>query len=188
MRKNNKFSKGEKCGTDSLDRFREFWTQAWLDRRERLLRYTSILTNGNRADAEDRLQDIYVRALKYAPDPSDKKPMPYLKGMIRRNWIDTQPRPTVSLDEVFEKDPTNPALLVDDDIVKILERQEHLDILSGLVSSPKLKLTLELYAEGYEWEEIATILGERVRTTRFRWYKFCARVRKHFERLGITLH
>jgi DNA-directed RNA polymerase specialized sigma24 family protein len=188
MRKNDKLSNGEESGVESRNRFRESWTAIWLDLYQQILAYARTLTNGDLHYAENLVQEVYLRVFKYAPNPSGKNPLLYMKGMIRNAWIDSRQRPSVSLDELFEKDPQNPVLCIDDDILKVLETREYFEIIGELVSSPELRLTLELFAEGHDWETIATTLGESVRTTRFRWYTFCEKVRKNFEGLGITLH
>jgi len=187
MRKKNKLSTSEKYCTESVNSFREFWTLRWIELYQQILNYARTLTNGDLHLAENLVQEVGLRVFRYAPNPSGKNPLLYMKRMIRNAWIDSRQPPNVSLDELFEKDPGNSVLFVDDEILKVLEKGQCIEVIGEHVSSPELKLMLELFAEGYDWETIATILGENVRTTRFRWYKFCKQVRREFERLGITL-
>lgn len=159
-----------------------FWRRCIAEKYLMILAYARVLVNGDISRAEDLAQTVAVRVLTYLPDHREIRNLTYFLRRITKNaWISSR-RPTeVGLDDLIESDLDNPALIVPPDILKKLEDEEFLKPKPG-PSSDKLRLTLELLGQGYAFEEIATILGEKPNQTKYRYYKYLQLLRERFAR------
>lgn len=163
-----------------------FWEKAFSENFATLCsRASRRLTNGNPVDAEDAVSEAFVRVMRYTPNPDAiKSVVPYLWTIVKRVWTAQQVRlsttRTVRLEDLDADEIERiPAVRVEPDIQMVLEKEDFLLELRMTLGPLSLdeKALLDLFLEGLSLDEIATTLGEDVKRTRFRWYKFIARQR-----------
>lgn len=166
-----------------------YWAKAYSENFATLCaRAAKRLTHGNSLEAEDAVSEAFVRAMRYAQHPeSIRNVLPYLWTVVKNVWTAQQGRlsttRTDSLEDLdIEELESLPAFQVEPEILAILQKEDFLlglQMRLGPISLEEQEM-IELRLEGYSLEEIAEQLGEDVRRTQFRWYKFTARQRHRF--------
>ena len=159
-----------------------FWRRCIAEKYLMILNYARVLVNGDLSKAEDLAQIVAVRVLTYLPDHREIRNLTHFLRRITKNaWISSRKPTEVGLEDLTESDPDNPALIVPPDILKKLENEEFLKPKPG-PSTDKLRVTLELMGQGYTFEEIAAILGEKPNQTKYRYYKYLQMLRERLAR------
>jgi RNA polymerase sigma-70 factor (ECF subfamily) len=154
----------------------------------------SMRLTGNQADAEDLLQESYVRAFRFFHRYDREMPFSgWLYRIITNVHIDTVRRkkrlPTVSLDapvgegeRAWEFEANDPAT---DHTVMASTLEEPLQIALEEMN-PSFRLAVVLAdVEGLAYEEIAEIMKTSIGTVRSRVHRGRKQLRKNLERLGI---
>jgi len=173
-------------GADVLSVNPAFWEKAYSDNFAPLCsRARRQLTNGDPAEAEDAVSEAFMRAMRYAHNPETiQNPLSYLWTVVKRVWAaqnaHSSRTKTDSLDALdTETLESLSSIQVEPEVQAILEREalrDELRLKLGPLTLEEQSL-LNLYLEDYSWTEIASMLGEDEKLTRFRWYKFIARQR-----------
>jgi RNA polymerase sigma factor (sigma-70 family) len=163
-----------------------FWEKTYIENFATLCsRASRRLTNGNPVEAEDAVSEAFARVMRYAPNPDAiKSVVPYLWTVVKRVWTAQQVRLSTTRTEHLEDLDAEeieriPAVRVEPDIQMVLEKeafQLELRMTLGPMSLEE-KALVDLFLKGFSLDEIASTLGEDVKRTRFRWYKFIARQR-----------
>jgi RNA polymerase sigma factor (sigma-70 family) len=168
----------EKGANNSRNQHRAFWGKVCQEVMHLLIAHALRLTNGRRWEAEDLAQGTVCRILQYPKDPNEiKSPLGFLLTIMRRLWITKwhkeKTASTESLDELLSTEAeqrSRPSVepAVEPEVLQILENNELRAKLSANQGplTPREKLLLKLYLEGYTCAEIADKLHEDVRLVR----------------------
>ncbi len=167
-----------------------YWVEACEEFMQRLIAYALTLANGRSYDADDLVQETVCRALTYSENPENiKNTLGYLLRMMRNIWITkwrTENKAnTESLDELQSKKALKNHPTVEPDVFRILENQEFtlkLETLPGPLTTREKEL-LGLYLKGHTCKEIADILNEDVRLTRYDLNAVKSKVRQRIKKL-----
>lgn len=153
-----------------------FWERFCIDSYLAIVNYARTLVNGDLSAAEDLAQMTIYRVLKYAPNPEGiKNRLAYVLTITKRIWIDSRKPKEVSIDELLESDPNNPALVGKSDLAAIFERNEDFERQIGPLT-PESNTILLMRLRGFTWQEIADALGESISKTKFRWSAVLQRI------------
>jgi DNA-directed RNA polymerase specialized sigma24 family protein len=153
------------------------WEELYLNVYPLLLPSARRLTNGNRENAEDLLQNTFFRAFKTNPNPETiELPERYFRVTLCHTWSKKNRPIEVDLDQV---DPNHPNLIKQPEIQHILESKEVLKdlFIKGGPLTRAEKQLLKAYLCEFTFEEIAQASGEDVCRTKARWYKLLAKLR-----------
>ena len=151
-----------------------YWANACQESMQRLHTYAMRLANGRSYDAEDLVQETICRALTYSKEPeSIRNPLGYLLRMLRSIWITKWHKENTanmkSLDELQSESGLKNYPAVEPDVFRILENEEFalkLKAIPGPLTAREKEL-LKLYLEAYSCKEMAELLNEDVRVTRY---------------------
>jgi DNA-directed RNA polymerase specialized sigma24 family protein len=152
-------------------RYRVFWEKFCTERYPRILEMARYVT-GNEDHAHDIAQTVVERLLRYLPQPANVEG--YVYTMAQNAWKDSlravnslnQPKPEGN-------EPSQPSSL-EPRLRDVLRSEENLKVLALTkdAKDPKVRITQALRAQGFTFPQIANQLGEKVRQTRYRWYKY----------------
>lgn len=172
-------SNGRKCnykkklGRRKQQRNRRFWERITSGRYEKILEIARGLTK-NLSDAHDLAQTVVLRLLKYCPKPVRITNFnAYIFTTTKNAWIDSQCQKEISLAEL-EKTGSIQIVVVDPNLGQVLESIDNFKLLGANreLKDTKLLRTIILSRAGYKLPDIAKILNEPVRSTRYRWYRY----------------
>ena len=184
---------GNNATADRHNDYSLYWTNVYNALRPRLLAYALVLANGKLSDAEDLLQEAFLRVFKYLTNPEKiRSPFAYLKTIMQHVWVTKWRRErtdiTESWDELLSKDATQePAM--EPDVERILLNDE----LRNLMSDWKGPLTTEeeellrLHLEGYNCKEIAEKLDQDVELIQVKLNALVMKVRSRIIRRLLEL-
>lgn len=173
------------CESDVLSND-QYWAQVYTDNFATLSSKASRqLTKGNSFDAEDAVNEAFTRVMRYVQDPETiQNSFAYLWTAVRRVWSAQQARLNTSrtdrLEDMSEESLESlAALRVEPEVLGELAKEaslRELRVKLGPLSLQEATL-VSRWLEGYSFQEIAAELGEDVKRTRFRWYRFINRQR-----------
>jgi DNA-directed RNA polymerase specialized sigma24 family protein len=159
-------------------RYRVFWEKFCTERYPTILEKARYLTAGNEDHARDIAQTVVERLLRYLPQPLNVEG--YVYTMAQNAWKDSlravnklnQPNPEGN-------EPSQPSKLAPQ-LRDLLRSEENLKVLELTKDpkNPKVRITQKLLAQGFTFPQIADRLGEKVRQTRYRWYKYQAMLKR----------
>ena len=174
-------------GANAISTNEAFWEKAYSENFAALCsRASRLLTSGNVAEAEDTVSEAFLRGIRYAQKPEEiRNVVSYLWTTVKRVWSAQQVRLSTARTEhledmAAEEIESMAAVQVVPEIQTFLQDEAALiafRLKLGPLSMAESTL-VELRRQGYKFEEIAKLLGENVKLTRFRWQKFIARQRK----------
>jgi DNA-directed RNA polymerase specialized sigma24 family protein len=153
------------------------WEELYFDVYPLLLPSARRLSNGNRENAEDLLQNTFFRAFKTNPNPETiELPERYFRVTLWHTWTKKKGPIEVDLDQV---EPNHPDLIKQPEIQHLLESEEMLQdlFIKGGPLTRAEKQLLKAYLCEFTFEEIAQALGEDVCRTKFRWSKLVSKLR-----------
>lgn len=159
-------------------RYRVFWEKYCTERYPTILERARYVTAGNEDHARDIAQTVVERLLRYLPEPAGIENIEgYVYRTAQNAWKDSlravndlnQPNPE-------GKEPSQPITL-EPRLLDVLRSEEKLAALA-LTKDPKVRMIQKLRAEGFTFPQIAGQLGEPVRQTRYRWYKYQATLKR----------
>jgi RNA polymerase sigma factor (sigma-70 family) len=164
-----------------------FWQKAYENNFTPLCSKASCrLTKGNKAEAEDVVSEAFLRAIRYVKNPEAIKNLfGYLWTTARRVYLAKLDKEhtaqTQSLDDM-EGDTLHPS--VEPEVMRILENKELEEKIRAKHGplTPREKLLLEWYLEGYTCNEMAERLGEDKRLVRADLNALKAKVRYRLHR------
>lgn len=147
-----------------------FWMQTIEDSNKPLMSYARRLANGRIYDAEDLVQETACRALIYSRNPGEiRNPRSYLLRMMRNIWIDKWAKEnTANVESLEDLLSTGRHPIVEPVVQRLLESEELRAKMAAKQGplTPREKLLMQLYLNGYKCKEIADKLHEDVRVTR----------------------
>jgi RNA polymerase sigma factor (sigma-70 family) len=163
-----------------------FWEETYGRHFQKLCsRACKKLTRGRMAEAEDIVSETFMKIMLTKENANDiSHPLQYLWTAIQRAWFSQQARREVAntepLEDITMKTLEKQASVkLEPKVLEKLEREESLNELMYNFGPMSLKertmVTMNL--EGYSFGEIATALGEDLKTTRLRWRNLIARQR-----------
>ena len=167
-----------------LDANVSFWEHAYTQNFASLCaRARRKLTHGNSFEAEDAVSDAFLKVMSRDPE-GIQSPISYWWTTVKRVWFDQQTRANVSrTDYIEDLSPENvenlAAVRIQPEVVNTLEGEASwraFRLRLGPLSLNEQRL-VKGRLEGLSFEEIAREMGEDVKLTRFRWYRFRARQR-----------
>jgi DNA-directed RNA polymerase specialized sigma24 family protein len=155
-------------------RHRRFWKRVVANRYERILEIARRFTR-DVSDAQDLAQTVILRLLQYAPKPVRIINIDaYIFTSTKHAFLDSQCRPEVEINfsdlrkedipETGVLDPNINRFLATCDIKALEQKVES--------NAAQLLQTKILIGAGFKLPQIAILLNEPVRTTRYRWYKY----------------
>jgi len=161
-----------KLGRRKLRRNRRFWERVTTCRNEKILEIARRFTNIN--EARDLAQTVIFRLLKYCPKPVRIINLDaYIFASTKNAWLDSQrPKKEISFSELKKTDL--PKIAVSDpNLTKFLETCD----IKALVkksepNNTKLLQTKIWIQAGFSLPDIARMLNEPIRRTRYRWYRY----------------
>jgi len=166
-------SKHRKVGARKQRRNRRYWRRVTARRYEKIFEIARCFTK-NISDAQDLAQTVILRLLKYCPKPVRIINLDaYIYVSTKHAWLDLQlPHREISFSElkkadlpqVAALDPKLSRFLATCDVKKLMERNK--------VNDAKLLQTKIWIEAGFSLPDIAFMLDEPVRRTRYRWYKY----------------
>lgn len=176
--------KNEDERNNNREKYGPFWEAIFLNSRRSLTGQAMRLTDGESFEAEDLVQDTFVRIFYYSPDPGRiANPEGYLKRTLRNLWNDKlRTFLEMKIQSIDEED--NEALLnqlppVQPEVMKLLDNelfQERLRIAqNGL--KPQEKTIFKLFLKGYKCNEIAAKINEDVYKVKFMLNAVRAKIR-----------
>ena len=170
-----------KDGGSRRQQFRPYWDKVCVDLYPLIFSCALRLTNFDLDRARDLAQAVVLRLLRLCPDPGTvRNQNGFLRQTTRNLWIDSRQRPEINIDDFRESDPGNPLFKIDPEVLSILKKEEFFDLLprkAGAVSDADWHL-LDLFLKGHTLPEIATMMGWTMGSTRLRWLKVTAAMRK----------
>lgn len=173
MRREQKRRRKTKSARKQL-RHRRFWKRVVANRHERILEIARRFTR-NISDAQDLAQTVILRLLTYCPRPVRVINLDaYIAVSVKHAFLDSQRRPQkeINFSELKKQDLKQTAVL-DPNITRILETRDIKALTRKVeMNDAKLLLTMIWIASGLKLPEIAKLLNEPVRRTRYRWYKY----------------
>lgn len=170
---------------DGHDQYSDELGAAYEEHKPRLRRRALRLANGNAQEADDLLQDTFLRALSYPNEPGVIiNLLAYLLRVMHNSWRDkfkkAQKVRMESLDaiqsdparqgELPRVEPELPRLAKNEDLLKVLR-----PTLGPLTAAEKFLLTS--FLEENTLEQIAVLVGEDPRLTKVRWNALMAKLR-----------
>ena len=166
-------SKRRKLGSRKRRRNRRYWRRVIARQYEKIFEIARCFTK-NISDAQDLAQTVILRLLKYSPKPVRIINLDaYIYVSTKHAWLDLQrPRREISFSDLKKADLPKVAAL-DPNLSKFLETCD-IKALMGRkeVNDAKLLQTKILIEAGFSLPDIALMLDEPVRRTRYRWYKY----------------
>lgn len=172
MRRELKKKRTRKLGRRKLRRNRTFWERVTTCRYERILKIAGRFTNIN--EAEDLAQSVIFRLLKYCPKPIRIINLDaYIFASTKNAWLDSQrQKKEINFSELKKRDLPKIAVL-DPNLTNFLETCD----IKALVkksepNNTKLLQTKIWIQAGFTLPDIAIMLNEPVRRTRYRWYRY----------------
>jgi DNA-directed RNA polymerase specialized sigma24 family protein len=174
MSKSTDGKRKNKIGNRKRRRYRRFWQRVTEEKFAKILELARHFAK-DQSDAFDLAQTVVLRLLKYCPSPVSISNLDgYMFETTKNAWIDSaRPTPDVSLTELEEKNSPQLAVL-DPRLLQVLDRRDNIKLLEPKpeLKDPKLSLTIVYIGNGYNLPQIAEILNENVRKTRYRWYRY----------------
>lgn len=163
-------------------RYRSFWDRVCTEKYPTILNMARYLTGGNEDRARDLAQTVVWRLLHYCPPPATVLNVPaYLFRTTRNAWKDSlQAVNELSLTELEKNSSVPQPVSLEARILNELDRERSLRAfeLGEESETEKFFRTVELRAQGFTFPEIAGLLQENVRNTRYRWYRHHANLRR----------
>lgn len=171
-------------------RDRRFWKRVVANRYEKILEIARRFTR-NISDAQDLAQTVILRLLQYAPKPARIINIDaYIFTSTKHAFLDSQrhsQREVVfsdlkkdDLPETGVLDPNINTFLATCDIKALEQKAES--------NEAKLLQTKILIGARFKLPEIAILLNEPVRRTRFRWYKYRSAMRRCAAEVAATTY
>jgi RNA polymerase sigma factor (sigma-70 family) len=159
---------------------REHWARLSVDLYPRLLVMARALTT-NDLNPEDLVQETILRCLKYAPDLNKiKEPLRYFRQAMRNVWIDSiRSENGHRSDPLISELPDTAHPVVEPNVLRLLENEElmkSLKVKQGPLTDEERHL-LTLRIQGLTTDEIAKVLNEDIRVTRYRCNALMAKLR-----------
>ena len=157
---------------------RLYWFKELKKYYEALYRYCLRLTNGDESRADDLVQQVAMRLMRYPPAPTSVKNIPFYLFRIAKNcWIDSQPTVMeVGLDQAFEiiAEHSGRELQANLELVQILER-----VLEKMeIRFPGFTQVYRMWLNGATFGEINEACCRNRGYAEVRWYCFLNEVRK----------
>jgi RNA polymerase sigma factor (sigma-70 family) len=168
--------------SEAYERNAAFWAQAYENHFKRLCALARrLLTDGNPAEAEDVVSEAFLRAMRYVKNPEAIANLfGYLWVTVKRVLIVKRRKENfANIDSLENLLSTGREPIVDPQVLRIMENKEFEDAMAvgrGPLTSRERRL-LDLHLEGYNCDEIASILGEDVRLVRYDLNAVRAKVR-----------
>ena len=154
-------------------RNRRFWERIIVEKYNEILAIARSFTN-DISTAYDLAQTVILRLLKYSPAPASIASFDaYIFTSTRNAWIDSQgPRREISI-TAFEQ-TSSPEIAVTDSNLNNVNAKRDLELVTERlhVTDRKLLTTITLLRAGEKLPDIADTLGESVRTTKYRYYRW----------------
>jgi DNA-directed RNA polymerase specialized sigma24 family protein len=155
-----------------------FWQGITIEKYEKICEITRLFTK-DRSGAHDLAHTVILRLFKYCPVPARIVNFDAFIFAIARNaWIDSQKQQKVISLTELENTSTSEIPVFDSNLANVLARYD-LKLITAKMQryDPKLVQTLILILSGEKLPEIAKRLGEPVRTTRFRYYRWRGQIK-----------
>src|SRR5829696_8436759 len=159
------------------------WEHLYSEHHQKLYARACVYTRGNGDDANELVQDTFVRALNSPLSPGQlQTPLAYLTLVMRRVFVDQYRRAKHMKTDSYDN-PLNvqlqKELIVEPEVQRDLENKELLKavLLKGARLSATEKKLYELMTEGKDFDEIALICHQDARITRIEWNALRAKLR-----------
>lgn len=166
-------SKRRKVGARKQRRNRRYWRRVTARKYEKIFEIARCFTK-NISDAQDLAQTVILRLLKYCPKPVRIINLDaYIYVSAKHAWLDLQrPQREISFSDLKKADLPKVAAL-DPQLTRILETCDIKALMGRTeISDAKLLQTKIWIEAGFSLPDIALMLDEPVRRTRYRWYKY----------------
>lgn len=166
--------KNEDERNNNREKYGLTWEAIFLNSKRSLKSQAMRLTNGESFEAEDLVQDTFLRIFYYSPDPNRiKNPEGYLKRTLKNLWNDKL-REFLEMKMQSIDEENNEALLnqlpsVQPEVIKLLENEVFLERLriAQIGLKPLEKNIFKLFLKGYKCDEIAVRVKENKYKVKF---------------------
>ncbi len=189
MRREQQRKRKRKVGRRKQRRNRRFWKRVVANRYARIFEIARRFTKSV-SDAHDLAQTVILRLLKYSPKPVRIVNLDaYIFVSTKHAFLDSQRRPhrEISFSDLKKKDLQQTAAL-DPNISRFLETCDLRKLeRKAEANEAKLRYTKIWIGAGLKLPQIATLLNEPVRRTRYRWYQYRKNQQKALRDLSLKI-
>ena len=178
MRREQTSKRNKKPGRKKQRRNRRFWRHATASRYERIVEIARRFTK-DLNDARDLAHAVIFRLLKYCPKPIRIINLDaYIYVSVRNEFLDSQRRQKEIDFSTLEEISAPETAVLDQNITRFLATCDLEALMQKTgTNDPNLLRTMILIGAGYDIPQIAQLLNEPVRRTRYRWYRYRGRLR-----------
>lgn len=170
--------------------YRSRWSQAYEQNCQRLASYARHLAKGNLADADDLVQETFIRVLDHECNPSRIENLfGYMLRVMQNAWTNKRAKECrvsmESLDDLSTRSALKKEPAINPDVLQVLENQDFqrdFNIRKGKLTIRETEI-LELYLAGYKCHEIADKLNEDKRVISVRLNAVKSKVRYRLKKI-----